>query len=202
MSAPTLTEGRRRVAELVKRVGAAEFGRRVRSSEAMIRHIATGRKTPGAALKTRIAEVFGVAVESWSRPARPKTKKKPIPPAPSTEPSPTRTARQRVSGIDQLCGVLDRYDDLIREADRPNGGTDDDEHVVGTSIGAWVQLLRGKAEVAHMLAKLLGEGELTVATIVRSRAWAEILKALEPVLADAPDVAAKMADVLAGLGAA
>lgn len=176
------TEGGRRVAEIVAKVGAAEFGRRVRTTEGMARHLATGRKTPGGALKERIRDVWGVAVETWDQQAEAAPPKKP---ASGGAPRPSTTS-SRLSGVEELRATIALYDDRIAEAQA-------DEF---TTASSWVALLRGKADACDKLAKLQGEGELTTAMVVRSRAWRELLARLEPILARHPDVARQMAEAL------
>lgn len=64
---------------------------------------------------------------------------------------------------------------------------------------AWASLLRGKADAAAKLAKLQGEGELTMATLVRSRIWSEVLSTMRPVLSRYPECAAELAEAFEAL---
>lgn len=63
-----MTRGHQVVAELAHRITAAEMAHRAGTSPSMIRHVAAGRKTPGADLRARLVPL-GVPLESWARPA-------------------------------------------------------------------------------------------------------------------------------------
>lgn len=181
-----MNEGGRLVAELVGRVGAAEFGRRVRTSEAMVRHLATGRKAPGADLRERIRQAYGVPLEAWSM--APKEPKEP-------KGSASRTTETRTGAVADSRGSsgLQQLRDTIGALDRQLALVEADPLVPARDRTA---VLRAKADAADRLARLQGEGELTMAAIVRSRVWRELLALLGPVLDRHPDAAAEIADVL------
>ncbi len=188
-----MTEGGRLVADLVARVGAAEFGRRVRTSEGMARHLATGRKTPGDALKERIADRFGVAPSAWDEPAKadpaPRKKREPLAskPLPAAKPKVDAPAPKLfASAVEELRSTIARVDEALELV----------ESDVLAAPSQRAQLLRVKVDACDKLAKLQGEGELTMAMLVRSRLWREILGRLEPVFEKHPDAAADVAEVL------
>ncbi|AKV03180.1 hypothetical protein AKJ09_09843 [Labilithrix luteola] len=206
MTAPRRTAGSHLVAELVARIGAAEFGRRVQTSEGMARHIATARKTPGKDLQQRIADKFKITVDAWSIPmtedkaspprkskAAPKARAKPAPAPPETRTAPSVPARssKRVSGIENLRSVIEKFDEWIDAADEDSD----------VSMTARAALANGKANAADKLAKLQGEQEITMSQIVRSKAWQEMLKALEPVFAKHIEAANDFAAALEALEA-
>lgn len=203
-SARPLTEGGRIVAELVGRVGATEFGRRVKTTEGTARHLAAGRRLPAPDLRKRIHAAWGVALESWARPAEP-TKPTSAPAATDGRMSLSSTvdeatANAVVSGLSQLRATLGLFDASIREAQAQDAKARETENgAYATSGSYWVSLLRGRAAAAEKLARLQGEGELTMAMIVRSRAWREVLSLLRPILERHPEVATEIADVLEAL---
>lgn len=191
-AARPLTEGGRLVAELVARVGATEFARRVNATEGTARHLAAGRRLPAPDLRERIHVAWAVAIEAWERPAEaPKPTPAPAPTPVDSRPSDDPTAQAVVSGLGRLRDTLRLFDSSIRAAQHDESGA---------PFGAyWVSLLRGRASVAEKLARLQGEGELTMASIVRSRAWREVLGLLRPILEKHPEVATEIASVLEAL---
>jgi hypothetical protein len=148
----------------------------------MVRHLVKGRRTPSKTLRETFA-TLGIPDEAWGDPAEEPMPKKPSPPRappPSVRPRTTRRAvddlRATVVALDEHLGAL-RNDPL-------------------TSPGAVTQALRAKADACDKLAKLQGEGELTMAMIVRSRVWRELIEAFRPVMAKHPTAAAEFAEVL------
>lgn len=176
------TEGRRRLADVVKRHGVRETGRRANVSESMVAHIVAGRRVPGERVQNRLETAFGIALASWAQ--------LPAKASPASREEPAKPARKRRSmrGIRELRDAIAAFDVRLEAAKK-------------TSISptAWASLLRGKADAAARLAKLQGEGELTMATLVRSRIWSEVLATMRPVLARHPECAAELAEAFEAL---
>lgn len=66
---------------------------------------------------------------------------------------------------------------------------------------AKASLYRARIDALDRIAKLRGEHEITQAALLRSKAWREVLAAIEPILAEYPDVAEQIANALEGLEA-
>jgi hypothetical protein len=174
----SITEGARRVAELVAKIGAAEFGRRVKVSEGMARHLATGRKTAGVALRDRIATVVGIPAEAWDEPAKVvEAKPSPKPKAPATEPDEDTTIGRYLRTVADIDATL--ADDI--------------------PASAKASLYRARLDALHRISVLRGEHELTMAQLVRSRIWRDIQARLETALASYPEAATAIADALEDL---
>ena len=178
------TEGRRRLADVVKQHGAREAARLAGVSESMVKHIAAGRRSPGESVQNRLRTAFQIPAASWCLP--------PVKASTSANVAPAKTARKRahqsMRGIRELRDAIAAFDVQLEAAKK-------------TSISptAWASLLRGKADAAAKLAKLQGEGELTMATLVRSRIWSEVLATMRPVLARHPECAAELAEAFEAL---
>jgi hypothetical protein len=176
-----LTEGGRLVGTHVARLGAAEVARRVKTSEAMARHLATGRKTPGSDLKQRLADTFGISLESWAQAAAPEP-----PPAPKrpTADKPASAATKKGSALELLWGTVTMVDEALDGLD------------VEAPATHRASLLQRRIDALDKIAKLQGEGELTPAMVLRSRAWRELMARIEPILTEYPDVATKIAEAI------
>lgn len=181
-----LTHGATQVAALAKKIGAAELGRRVETSEGMIRHLATGRKNPGADLKVRF-EKLGIERGAWTMPAAPNVTEKTTP---TVEKVAARVERERQaseSAIQRLERSVVEYGDLIDSAIK-------DEASLAHIVGAMAK----RDSVLVDLAKLYGEGELTEAAIHRSRVWNnEILPRILAVLKKHPEAARDFTEAFA-----
>lgn len=178
MTAIVLTHGATQVAALVKKIGAAELGRRVETSEGMIRHVATGRKNPGLDLKARF-EKLGIERGAWTTPAAPGVTEKASPAVEKVAGRVERERRASGSAIERLERSVLEYGDIIDAAIR-------DDAPLNQVVGAMAK----RDAVLVDLAKLYGEGELTPAAIHRSRAWNDaILPRLLAVLKKHPEAA-------------
>lgn len=181
-----LTHGSTQVAALAKKIGAAELGRRVETSEGMIRHLATGRKNPGPGLKARF-ESLGIDRGAWTMPAAPGVTEKATL---ATEKVAARVEREQQASetaIQRLERSVLAYGDIIDFAIR-------DEAPFNHITGAMAK----RDGVLVDLAKLYGEGELTAAAIHRSRVWTdEILPRILRVLKKHPEAARDFAQEFA-----
>jgi hypothetical protein len=145
----------------------------------MVRHLVKGRRTPSKALREAFA-TLGIPDEAWGDPAEePKPKKR----SPSPPVRPRTNTRRAVDDLRATVVALEEHLGALRNDPL-------------TSPGAVTQALRAKADACDKLAKLQGEGELTMAMIVRSRVWRELVEAFRPVMAKHPAAAAEFAEVL------
>lgn len=176
------SEGRRLLSDVVRRLGARETGRRSGVAESTISHAVAGRKKPGARVLGRLQKAFGISVASWGVSAAP------TPPRAAQAPQTIRK-RRSMRGIRELRAAILAFDVQLKAAEAS-------EEISPT---AWASLLRGKADAAAKLAKLQGEGELTMATLVRSRIWSEVLSTMRPVLSRYPECAAELAEAFEAL---
>jgi hypothetical protein len=175
------------LAKLVESAGgAAELAQRCRVSESTIRHALTGFRPLSSRTRAAIELVMGVDLETGI-PTRHGQRKPPRAPAPA--PSRPR-ASGKVSGVEELRATLALYDQRISDA-----------RVDGASPSVWAHLLQGRATTCDKLARLQGEGELTMAMIVRSKVWLDIRAALRPVFEKYPEAATEIAEALEALEA-
>jgi hypothetical protein len=158
----------------------------------MIRHLSTGRRTPGTALKERLAKV-GVEPGTWTMPVAPDAEPKLTPAADAAAREVERKQEatslagdvERSSAIALLVASIAEIEQLIGAA-RLGSPAAPLTHVAS--------LMRVKVNALDRLARLRGEGDLTVAMIRRSEAWHEILAAIEGVLAKHPEAARDFAE--------
>lgn len=177
-----MTHGATLIAGIAKRLGAAELARRIATSEGMIRHLATGRRTPGDALKEKLV-AFGIDQSAWTVPAAPGVEAKMTPATTIAANRVERESERKKSNtaIARLEARVAQYDDVIDAAlasDPP------------ASLIHVTSAMAKRDGVLVDLAKLYGEGELTAAAIHRSRVWnEEILPKLLTILKKHPEAA-------------
>lgn len=187
---PAETEGRRLVAELVRRGGVAELARQLGVSEGMVRHVATGRKRPGPATAAKLAE-HGVPLEAWTiaaavaRPAKATMATKAG--KPTKVPAAPDGPRLRDEG-----GSVEALAALVRDLD----GELEAARAQRASPSALAALYRVKEGALSRLAKLRGEGDLTEAQILRSHAFRRVMAAVARALRDHPAAAKALAQEL------
>ena len=183
------------VGALVARMGAPEFGRRVGKSEAMARHLGTGIKTPGPALKEKIRDVYQIAPEWWDEPPAeeaPKKPKRPKPP-PAAAVSLVSATPSRSASVSGVAKILEALDDLDRMADELR----DDTYAKPADR---IAVVRTKADIGKTLAQLQNEGEVSERAITDSRVWRDLMVRAEEALARYPEAAQALAEVLGGFG--
>jgi transcriptional regulator with XRE-family HTH domain len=190
------SRGSQAVAGLAAKMGFPEVGRRVGKSEAMVRHVATGLKTPGEVLRAALLEVYGIPLEWWSEPPEETKSKKPkaAKVKPAAAPVSLVTAAPRrpatVSGVGK---ILEALDELDRMADELR----DDAYAKPADR---IAVVRTKADIGKALAQLQNEGEVSERAITDSRVWRELMTRSEEVLARYPEAAQALAEILGGFG--
>lgn len=182
-----LTEGAVQVLALSGRLTASELARRVQASEAMIRHISTGRRKPGTALRSRFAEL-GIDEASWATlPAEPVVvAARRVPSVATGAPIVSEGGGSTIARLEETISELEEQ---IAEA---RGEAVPVSHIAS--------LMRVKVSALDRLARLRCEGEITSATIRRSKAWQEMLTVIEGVLAKHPEAARDFATAFARIG--
>lgn len=189
MTERVISHGATQFAALSKKIGAAELGRRLDISEGMVRHLATARKTPSAAMKDRIESTFGIERASWMVPAAPGVEEKVTP---AVTRSTARVERERQAGqsaIARLEASVEEYNRVIDDA-----RLDDPPPTLAQIAGAMAK----RDAVLVDLAKLYGEGDLTAAAIHRSRVWNdEIWPKILAILQKHPEAARDFAEAFA-----
>ena|GEM_PF-2035054 len=167
-----------KLSHLIKKYGATAIGQRVGLSRTMISQVANEKRNASGDLRSQLTR-YGIALSDWS------TEETAVVRPPKNENTSISVAKLR--GIDGLREAIAKYNERI------GAMTDDD------SATAWASVLRGKADASDRLAKLQGEGEITVPQIIRSKAWQEILKAIYPALEKHPVAARDIQGALATL---
>ena len=186
------------LAELAHIHTACEVARRSGTSDTMVRHLARGRRTPGLALQERIRDAWSVPLEAWSKPASSDalpasggrrsfraTLEAVLPPKASPR------AGQAGTALDDLTDTIARLDVALAavEADK----------LISTAHVA--SLFRVKVDALDRLAKLRGEGELSIATIAKSAAWRDFTARLQEILGKHPSAAKDVAELFERLEA-
>lgn len=180
---PVRSEGARQLGDVVGLGGNCEAARRLRTSEGMVRHLVTGRRTPSPELRKRIAEAFGVDVATWERPA----KRVPKPKA-----APALSLPPRASGARSgLVGLRETVEALSRLSDNAKAE--------GWPPRLQIRVLGSLTEAAYQLAKLQGEDEITVAMVLRSRHWRDVMGVLGPMREAHPEAARALDEALDAL---
>lgn len=168
-------EGARLLEPIVRARGAAEVARKARSSQVSVRLWVNGQRRPGGDARQALAHHYDIPIESWIKAPE-------IPPAAETGVRPKLVEAPKIDvGLPakelvrmQLQGIRNRI--AAAEAGDANPST------IATLENAYTAAVR-------LYAKLAGELEITEATIMRSSAWAKLMKRLREVLELHPDAA-------------
>jgi hypothetical protein len=202
-----LTHGASQVRAMVNRLSAAEVARRARTGEAMVRHIATGRRTPGEKLKERFVPL-GIELGAWTMPmatGTPARLSQKAERAVSSVERETRSAElagdaEKGSAIRQLVDTVADIDRQLEEVREGSSDAEDGGVILVPPLSHIASLTRVKVAALAQIARLRGEGEITPAMIRRSRAWQDCLAVIEGVLAKHPEAARDFAAAMAKLG--
>jgi len=177
-----LSDGARRLAAICSRGTITAVAAKIGSSEGAIRHFVHGRRSPSRALRTRLAESYGIEIGAWK--ARATTPK----PSAATDSKQDASARAPaahspngvaigpslatagISNREKIATIVARIEAAIAAC-----GPDVPRNHVA-SLYAQLQ-----AAVSR-LSRLDGDEELTAAALLRSRAWREVEHVLLAVL--------------------
>lgn len=207
MSDVILTRAAVELRALVDRVSVSEVARRAETSRSMVHGMVAGRKTPGRELKARLV-ALGIAADGWTMPVVPDA---PARPTLATEAMARRVTREkrtaslggdieRDSAIARLVESISELEELIDEARYGGPMGEDGRRSLPAPATHIASLMRVKVTALDRLAHLRGEGEITTATIRRSKAWHEMLSIIEAVLAKHPEAARDFTEAFAKLG--
>jgi hypothetical protein len=172
-----MTEGQRLVRALVAARGVALVARKTKTSDAGVKHWATGRRKPGAEARLLLEKHFGVGVSAWDeKPPPPATKPKirePGEPLPPSEP-----IAEEVTSKELAFRHIQRILRQIEEAEADEASTRE-----------LAQLDNALSTAIRVRARTAGELEVTEAMLMRSTAWARAMRVLFEALEKHPEAA-------------
>jgi transcriptional regulator with XRE-family HTH domain len=198
-AAPPLSPNARALAELGRKRGFPELAARIGVSEAALRHIARGRRTPREQLRTDLAKAYGLPLDGWE----------PIPPAaasPNTaaaapgRPQDASAGARRawvppnapapVQGAARERPLLERYRDLAAHLEAQLATARADKSTATRDVAALGQALA--RTLAH-IGRITGEHEITEAMVLKHPAFARALAVLREAVRPYPDAARAVA---------
>ena len=181
------TEGARLLDGLRQRSGASTLASRLRVTEGMVRAVAACRCRPGPRMRAGLAE-FGIPVTAWDvEPVA--VPVAPLPPVPPTPPAPVaRVFSSRAPSPEEGVGsTLAEVEGQIVRLKRQANAADADPLA---SIRDRAQIAQALNVALRMRASVLGEGEMSNATVARSAPFRRLLGSMVRALEAFPDAAA------------
>jgi hypothetical protein len=191
-----LSEGAAALAAICTKGTITAVAAKLSVTEGSVRHFIAGRRLPTPKVRKKISATYGIDQRSWRWAATPpepraKTSRGGATPAAAPPVSTAPPARPRsTAGLSSR----DQLDDVIRrlEEDLAACGDDVPKNHKASLYGQLTNALAKRS-------KLDGEGDLTVAAIVKSRAWTEtIAPALLSAFREYPKAAEALAKILGG----
>ena len=181
------TEGRALLVAAVERHGGTTVATAVGVTEGAIRFAARGSTSPKAAVREKLAELFGIPVEAWDRPA--------LVTAPTPSP---KVANRGARGPDGAAGGVTHAD--------PRANAEETLRVLRKLLAeaeadAIPEIARAITQSSRLLAAMTGQFELTTPMILRSHAWRGVKAAIVEALAPLPGALQAVATALEVLDA-
>lgn len=181
-----------RIAQLVKRHGVTSVEKKLGVSDGTVRKWLRDGATPQKRIRELVAKLFDIDVEAWAEAAY------------SQKPSwPTMT-----NGKDPAPGTpVEKPEAIVEDADNPRANAEATlKRLRSLLLTAEVEdvprLAAQITSASRLLARLSGQLEVTEAQILRSAAWAKLLRMLRDVLARYPGAATDLEKAIAEYEAA
>jgi hypothetical protein len=170
---------------VVQQRGFDEVARKTRTTVNGVRHWVDLRRRPNADARVKLQEVYDIPLASWEIPV--KTAAAPNPP--SSDPELLKDLPSDISAKELARQQVDRILRRLHKAEAGDCGQKEMAAIESSYTGA-----------VRLYSKLSGEFEITESMVLRSSAWARIMKRLEAVLARHPEIAKEITLALADPG--
>lgn len=179
-----MNEGARLLTAIVARGSATAVAARLGVTEGAARHYADGSRKPRAETRRRALDAFSIPVDAWEHPAREeKAAGKPA----QTNATTTPLSAVGLSSRDRAVAIVERIEAEIAACDST------------VPINHKAALYGQLQSAVTRLSKLDGDGEVTPAQVLRSKAWHELEAVLGRVLREFPGAAERLSGELAAL---
>jgi transcriptional regulator with XRE-family HTH domain len=181
------------LARLAAKRSFSELATRVSTSEATIRHIATGRNRPSADVRDRLLEVFKLPLDGWRAPAeqarRPATLTEGAPSAPVPGHGPPHAS----AGRPEPASLLERYRALATVLEERLAAARADLDTPARDVAAVGQAL---SRALQHIGKLTGEGEVSERQVLQAPAFRRALEIIRDAAAPFPEASRAIARAL------